>query len=37
MISCVHDAARRWTFAEITALRKCASELSRRRAQVLDF
>ncbi len=35
MISCVHDAPRRWTAAEITALRKCASELSRRRAQVL--
>ena len=36
MISCVHDAPRRWTAEEITALRKCASELSRRRAQVLD-
>lgn len=37
MISCVHDAARSWTSAEITALRKCASELSRRRAQVLGL
>ena len=36
MISCVHDAARPWTGAEITALRKCASELSRRRARALD-
>ena len=36
MISCVHDGPRRWTAAEITALRKCASELSRRRAQVQD-
>jgi len=36
MISCVHDAPRHWTGAEITALRKCASELSRRRARVLD-
>jgi GAF domain-containing protein len=35
MISCVHDGPRPWTAAEITALRKCASELSRRRAQVL--
>jgi GAF domain-containing protein len=35
LISCVHDAPRRWTAAEITALRKCASELSRRRAQLL--
>ena len=34
MISCVHDAARHWTAAEITALRKCASELSRRRARM---
>jgi GAF domain-containing protein len=31
LISCVHDGPRRWTAAEITALRKCASELSRRR------
>ncbi len=37
LISCVHDTPRRWTAAEITALRKCASELSRRRAQLLDF
>ena len=36
LISCVHDAPRRWTAAEITALRKCASELSRRRARLLD-
>jgi len=35
MISCVHDAPRRWTAAEITALRKCASELSHRRARLL--
>jgi len=35
MISCVHDQARRWTSAEITALRKCASELSRRRERML--
>jgi hypothetical protein len=35
MISCVHDVPRRWSAAEITALRKCASELSRRRAHLL--
>ena len=35
MISCVHDSPRRWSAAEITALRKCASELSRRRLQTL--
>ena len=35
MISCVHDAPRRWTAAEVTALRKCASELSHRRARLL--
>jgi GAF domain-containing protein len=34
LISCVHDSPRRWTAAEITALRKCASELSRRRLQL---
>ena len=34
LISCVHDGARHWTAAEITALRKCASELSRRRLQL---
>jgi len=33
LISCVHDQPRRWTAAEITALRKCASELSRWRAR----
>jgi GAF domain len=37
LISCVHDTPRRWTAAEITALRKCASELSRRRARVLGL
>ena len=37
MISCVHDAPRRWSAAEITALRKCASELSRRRAHLLGY
>jgi len=36
LISCVHDSPRRWTAAEITALRKCASELSRRRLQLAD-
>ena len=35
MISCVHDGVRRWTAGEITALRKCASELSHRRARLL--
>lgn len=34
LVSCVHDGPRRWTAAEITALRKCASELSRRRLQL---
>ncbi len=34
LISCVHDSPRRWTAPEITALRKCASELSRRRLQL---
>ena len=37
LISCVHDTPRRWTAAEITALRKCASELSRRRAHLLGL
>ena len=36
LISCVHDAPRRWTAAEVTALRKCASELSRRRLQLAE-
>jgi GAF domain-containing protein len=34
LISCVDDGPRRWTAAEVTALRKCASELSRRRLQL---
>ncbi len=34
LISCVNDAPRRWTAAEVTALRKCASELSHRRARL---
>jgi GAF domain-containing protein len=37
MISCVHDGPRRWTAGEITALRKCASELSHRRAHLLGL
>ena len=36
LISCVHDGPRRWTAAEVTALRKCASELSRRRLQLAE-
>jgi len=34
LISCVDDGPRRWTAAEVTGLRKCASELSRRRLQL---
>lgn len=36
IISCVDDVARRWTASEISALGKCAAELSRRRVCVLD-
>lgn len=36
IISCVDDVARRWTAREISALRKCAAELSRRRVYVLE-
>lgn len=36
IISCVDDVARRWTAREVSALGKCAAEMSRRRLSVLD-
>ncbi len=33
LVTCTHDATRRWTAAEVSALRKCAAEISGLRAR----